>query len=259
MLLFPNKYRGRQKHLKNSFKMAVLPPDPVFTLRCTDMGAVNSLCFHQNERLLAGTIKGSVFLWDLQTNRSPLHFSVGNEPITTLHHTDDMLISQEKGGSVTLWSINNSGYRRHFTINGNYFGFCRTALHLNSNAKDDYMLFYPNNENSIGVLHINDVENPSQILVPDDAQLPKLGTLMCFKPFEYASQMFLLAGYESGHFLTWDLKTGKVIDMQQLEIEPMALDYDPITNKGIIGGPCNEIVAICILFHYSKQFFLFFS
>lgn len=47
--------------------MAVLPPDPVFSFRCPDMGAVYSICFHQQqERLLAGTMKGSVFLWDLQ-------------------------------------------------------------------------------------------------------------------------------------------------------------------------------------------------
>lgn len=49
--------------------MAVLPPDPVFSLRCPDMGAVNSICFHESERLLAGTLKGRVFLWDLQVSR----------------------------------------------------------------------------------------------------------------------------------------------------------------------------------------------
>lgn len=50
--------------------MAVLPPDPVFSLRCPEMGAVNSLCFHESERLLAGTLKGKVFLWDLQVRKT---------------------------------------------------------------------------------------------------------------------------------------------------------------------------------------------
>jgi len=54
--------------------MAVLPPDPVFSLRSPDMGAVNSLCFQENDRLLAGTVKGSVFLWDLQVITSYLHY-----------------------------------------------------------------------------------------------------------------------------------------------------------------------------------------
>lgn len=217
--------------------MAVLPPDPVFTLRCPEMGPVSSLCFHQNERLLAGTTKGKIFLWDLQTNRSSLHFDIGGgEPITSLHHTDDMLISQEKGGAVTLWTMTNTGYKRHVVIRANYMGYCRSVLYSNKSA-DDHLLFYPCDENSIGVLHTNDPENPAQMLVPEDAQLPKLGTVNCFKPFEHASQLFCLAGYESGHFLTWDLSSGMIIDIAQVEGDPMAVDYDPLTNRGIIGGP----------------------
>lgn len=46
--------------------MALLPPDPVFTLNQRDIGPVNSLCFHNNERLFAGTQKGQIFLFDLQ-------------------------------------------------------------------------------------------------------------------------------------------------------------------------------------------------
>lgn len=46
--------------------MAVLPPDPVFNLRTTDMGAVNCLCFHSSERLFSGTAKGAIYLWDMQ-------------------------------------------------------------------------------------------------------------------------------------------------------------------------------------------------
>lgn len=46
--------------------MAVLPPDPVFTMRAHDMGAVNCICFHSTERLFSGTAKGAVYLWDMQ-------------------------------------------------------------------------------------------------------------------------------------------------------------------------------------------------
>ncbi|XP_067627331.1 guanine nucleotide-binding protein subunit beta-like protein 1 [Eurosta solidaginis] len=233
--------------------MAVLPPDPVFNLRCPEMGPVNSICFHSCERLLAGTLKGSVFLWDLQTNRSPLHFEVGQQPITTLHHTDDILITQEKGGTVTLWSLSNSGYMRDRTIEGNFAAFCHTALYTSPAGGGEPLLFYPCDENSIGVLHVNnDVNSPPQMLVPNDSQLPKLGSVSCFKPFECASQLFLLAGYESGHFLTWDLSSGVVVDLRQFEPEPMAVDYDPVTNCGIIGGPSEKL--ICIRYqHQSMQ------
>lgn len=46
--------------------MALLPPDPVFTLNQREMGAINSLCFHNDERLFAATKKGQIYLFDLQ-------------------------------------------------------------------------------------------------------------------------------------------------------------------------------------------------
>ncbi|XP_075168940.1 guanine nucleotide-binding protein subunit beta-like protein 1 [Haematobia irritans] len=228
--------------------MAVLPPDPVFTLRCPEMGPVNSLCFHQNERLLAGTTKGNIFLWDLHSNRSKLHFEIGQDPITALHHTDDMLISQEKGGQITLWSMTNSGYKREVVVPGSYVGYCRSVLYGNSST-DDHLLFYPCDENSIGVLHTSDPENSAQMLIPNEHQLPKMGTLNCFKPFEHASQLFCLAGYESGHFVTWDLSSGMAVDVAQVDADPMAVDYDPLTNRGIIGGPSDKVTT----FSYQRQ------
>lgn len=50
--------------------MALLPPDPVFTLNQREIGPINSLCFHQNERLFAGTQKGQVYLFDLQVSKA---------------------------------------------------------------------------------------------------------------------------------------------------------------------------------------------
>lgn len=56
--------------------MAVLPPDPVFNLRSTDMGAVNCVCFHSSERLFSGTAKGTIYLWDMQVKFTCMDFSV---------------------------------------------------------------------------------------------------------------------------------------------------------------------------------------
>lgn len=223
--------------------MAVLPPDPVFSLRSPDMGAVNSLCFQESDRLLAGTIKGSVFLWDLQTNRSALHFEVGSDPITSLHHTPDRLVTQEKGGTITMFSIGGSSYVKERSIPGNHLGFCRSALYTNTSKTNEQLLFYPCEESSIGVLHVTDAAAPTQILVPDDPQLPKLGSVTCFKPFECASQLFLLAGYESGHFLTWDISSSVILDVMELAQDATSVDYDPVTNRGIVGGPTDKLIS----------------
>ncbi|EDW10757.1 guanine nucleotide-binding protein subunit beta-like protein 1 [Drosophila mojavensis] len=229
--------------------MAVLPPDPVFSLRSPEMGAVNSLCFHESERLLAGTFKGKVFLWDLQTNRSALNFEVGTEPITSLHHTKEHLITQEKGGTITTFSISNSSYVKERSIPGNHLGYCRTALHINANNTNEQLLFYPCEEAAIGVLHVTDPAAPTQMLIADDPQLPKLGSVTCFKPFECASQLFLLAGYESGHFLTWDLSSGVMIDVTELAPEALTVDYDHITNRGIVGSAADKLTT----FSYQRQ------
>ena len=53
--------------------MSVLPPDPVFVLRHSDMDSINSLAFYKDEKLFAGTLKGTVQLWDLQVNNSYSH------------------------------------------------------------------------------------------------------------------------------------------------------------------------------------------
>lgn len=219
--------------------MAVLPPDPVFVLRSAENTAVSSLCFHQNERLLCGSTSGKISLWDLQTNRSCYNFSVGDKPILALHHTEDVLIVQQKGGCISLWLVSNSGYKQQFALSAEHAGFCRSVLYSsedeNSNA---CQLFYPCDDSSIGILNVCDTDKPPQMLVPSEIEdVPKLGMISCLKPFSYGSNTYVLAGYESGHFLTWNIGKGTVVDMLKLEPEPMAVDYNAAANVGIIGGP----------------------
>ncbi|XP_030378284.1 guanine nucleotide-binding protein subunit beta-like protein 1 [Scaptodrosophila lebanonensis] len=225
--------------------MAMLPPDPVYSLRCSEMDAVSSVCFHGNERLLAGTIKGNVFMWNLQTNRPAFHFKVGEQPITSLHHSPERLVTQEKGGTVTLWTMSNNCYARDRTISGNYLGYCHSAMHMSpNNPHGSVKLFYPCDRSTIGVLHITDPTEPIQKLVPYGPNLPQLGAVSCFTSFEFSSNLFLLAGYESGHFLTWNVTLGTVVDMiAGLGPQPTTVDYDLVTNRGVIGGASDKITV----------------
>lgn len=59
--------------------MAVLPPDPVFSLRAAEMAPIHSICFHCNsssQQLLAGTQDGKVFTWDLSVRFISLHIYI---------------------------------------------------------------------------------------------------------------------------------------------------------------------------------------
>lgn len=215
--------------------MAVLPPDPVFNIRSGDMGPVNSLCFHQNQRLLAGTEKGTVHLWDLQTNRSPLHFDVGSQPITALHHTDDVLITQEKGGTIKNWNLDNSGYVLRYSIDTDHPAFCRSEFIENFG-----LLAVPVKENEISVIALDSFEERLR-LVPNPSSTP-LGSVSCIKSIDINGQQYLLAGYESGHLLTWDIRISKAINQEKLLEEcPMAVDYDTYSNRGVCAGPTDKI------------------
>lgn len=245
--------------------MAVLPPDPVFNLRSTDMGAVNCICFHSSERLYSGTAKGSIYLWDMQTNRSPLHFSIGrDQPVQAIYHGEETLITQQKGGLLKRWHIANSGYVLDSTVNTNHLGFCRFAT-------DGTHIFYPQNENEICVSKLNHdlptaapAANDDNCSSGDNDQImtlspnndsilaaerkepllttaSSLGTIMCMQPIALSNQLYLLAGYESGTFLTWDLRTQSIINVAQFEECPIGFDFCAEANRGIYGNMSDKL------------------
>ncbi|KAG4075961.1 hypothetical protein HA402_003787 [Bradysia odoriphaga] len=224
--------------------MAVLPPDPVFNLRNIEMGPVNCVCFHQAQRLFCGTSKGAVYLWDLQTNRTPLHFTVGSStaPVNSISHLPETLFTQQKGGIVKAWQITGSGYVLDTTIDTKHIGYCRFNFHL-----EDNLMICPKDENSIGIYNSDNFSLQTTLLGADSGL--KLGQIMCFKHIEMSGQRYILAAYESGDFLTWDLRTGKILHNITLEECPMALDFDPISNRGIYGGPHDQLGV----FSYSRN------
>ncbi|XP_055856511.1 guanine nucleotide-binding protein subunit beta-like protein 1 [Episyrphus balteatus] len=217
--------------------MSVLPPDPVFVLRHSDMDSINSLAFYKDEKLFAGTLKGTVQLWDLQTNRCSSSFEVGSDPITALHHTDSHLITQEKGGTLKYWLKTNSSYVLEKTTETNHIAFCRTDY-----SNDDETLVFPQNDNSIGVLHTKDWQTRT-LLVPDKCL--NLGQLSCLKKFSLRGQDMVLAGYESGDFLSWDLRSEKPINEIHFNVgAATSVDFDGLSNRGVVGGTEDRLFAV---------------
>lgn len=179
-----------------------------------------------------------------QTNRSPLHFTVGsqNAPVTSITHLPETLFTQQKGGIVKAWQITGSGYVLDTTIDTKHIGYCRFHFY-----PEDNLMICPKDENSICIYN-SDNYNLQTTLLSTDSGL-KLGQIMCLKHIEMSGQRYILAAYESGDFLTWDLRTGKILHSITLEECPMALDYDPISNRGIYGGPSDQLGV----FSYSRN------
>lgn len=227
--------------------MALLPPDPVFCLKPPEHSSYHSLCFRTPEHLYAGTLKGTVQLWELQTNRTSYQLSVGSSPILNLAHTEDALITQEKDGAVKLWNLADAGYVLHNEIATEQVGFCRLAYDSQTNT-----VIISRDQSSISVLCAKTFSETMRFspLANDEKPLP-FGSVMCLQTIEIQHQRYLLAGYESGVLALWNLSTGRLVGEPARFITAegdclFTVDYDPITNRGICGGSSDKLFVFSI-------------
>ncbi|XP_038214096.1 guanine nucleotide-binding protein subunit beta-like protein 1 [Zerene cesonia] len=223
--------------------MALLPPDPVYTIRNVDNLPVYSLAFNflpgGLERLLAGSKNGYVYAYNLQTNRVQQKIQVGQAPILHLLHTDDQLITQEKGGKYKIFNLTNTGYKEAYNIDIDYPGFCR--FEANTKLK---VLYVPDMESKI---YIYNFTGEKIGCLQPETQDPKLGDPMCMKYIELASdKAHLLVGYEAGWLLLWDLNTSQCIGKLQTKECPMSVDFYMEQQRGIIGNASNVIQVFSI-------------
>lgn len=178
-----------------------------------------------------------MFFFSLQTNRTPLHFSLGSEPITSIYHGEETLVTQQKGGILKTWNIEKAGYVMDMNEDTNHRGFCRFQY-----VPDTELLLSPKNDNDISVydMKTNEVQHT---LAPDAIEMDgtALGQVMCLRHIRFSNQSYVLAGYESGTFLTWDLRTNNVINVAKFDECPMAFDFCSETNRGIYGNASDKL------------------
>ncbi|XP_063709784.1 guanine nucleotide-binding protein subunit beta-like protein 1 [Culicoides brevitarsis] len=209
--------------------MALLPPDPVFTFN-QRIGPVNSLCFHHHERLFAGTQKGQVYLFDLQTNRSTFNMTIGENPLLSIRHSEDYLFSMEKGGTFKQNQLTNSGYKLANEIQQEHTGFCGFDC-----SSEDNIILAPKDENCISVLSLDTLKEIHKLTVPPDTQT---GPISCVK---YLNMHYALAAYSCGYVMLWDLRSYKILAEERFNDCITSIDYDLVTNRGIIGSACDKI------------------
>lgn len=92
----------------------------------------------------------------------------------------------------------------------------------------------PKGENHLDVHSLRDLAPVLKLLPECEENVGALMSVRIINPHA------VLGTFESGHFITWDIREGRVLSVAKLK-ESLALDYDDLTNRGIYAGPGDRI------------------
>lgn len=145
----------------------------------------------------------------------------------------DNLISQGRDMRVCLWDLSEGRSELVDTVQTGSVGFCQCST-LETSPKN-YLLALPGQETEEVLV----VELPSKTLVCSLLPEEKLGMVMCTKLWQPDSGPgpLLLAGYEDGSLLLWDVTQRANLSRVKAHPEPiMCLTFDPGRLRGISGS-----------------------
>ncbi|XP_071381773.1 guanine nucleotide-binding protein subunit beta-like protein 1 [Centroberyx affinis] len=214
-------------------------PSPIYTLRGAG-GPLNTLHFScrggDPPLLFSGSGTGAIHIWNLNTRRAEkvLEGHSGNSVIwiSTLQSTN-ALISQGRDMRVCQWDLSEGRGEVTDSVWTGSVGFCQCSLLETSPGTR--LLAYPGQQTE----EIKIIELPSKApvcsLIPD----AKLGMVMCIKLWQPDSGPgpLLLAGYEDGSLLLWDVSQRSTLSQAVAHPEPvMCLTFDPKRMRGISGS-----------------------
>ncbi|KAA8592960.1 hypothetical protein FQN60_018415, partial [Etheostoma spectabile] len=186
-------------------------PSPIYTLRGAG-GPLNTLHFSCHGRdtplLFSGSGKGAIHMWNLNTRRAQKivegHSGSSVIWVSTLQATDT-LISQGRDMQVCLWDLSEGRSALMDSVWTGSVGFCQPSML----------------ETSPGTLCT---------LAPD----AKLGMVMCIKLWQPDSGPgpLLLAGYEDGSLLLWDVTQRSKLSQAKAHPEPLQ-ECVTLVNPGV--------------------------
>uniref|UniRef100_A0A2I4C276 Guanine nucleotide-binding protein subunit beta-like protein 1 n=1 Tax=Austrofundulus limnaeus TaxID=52670 RepID=A0A2I4C276_AUSLI len=214
-------------------------PNPIYTLRGAG-GALNTLHFRCNGQdsplLFSGSENGAVHIWNLNSRRpvKVVEAHTGSSVIwvSTLQSTGSLL-SQGRDLQVCLWDLRDGGCELLDSVWTGSVGFCQCSL-LETSSTNHLLAFAGQQTEEIKIIELPS-KNPVCTLIPE----AKLGMVMCIKLWKPESGVgpLLLAGYEDGSLLLWDVTQRSVLSQVKAHPEPvMCLTFDPKRLRGISGS-----------------------
>ncbi|TWW60749.1 Guanine nucleotide-binding protein subunit beta-like protein 1 [Takifugu flavidus] len=227
-------------------RMSRSPPSPVYTLRGAGapLNTLHFSCTDVNYPLLfSGSGKGEIHMWNLNTRRAQkiLEGHSGNSVIwvSTLQ-TASALISQGRDMQVCLWDLTEGRSDVVDSVWTGSVGFCQCCtLEMNPG---NYLLAFAGEQTE----EIKIMELPSKTLVCTLVPDAKLGMVMCIQLFQTdaTSGPLLLAGYEDGSLLLWDVTQRSTVSSAKAHPEPvMCLTFDTERLRGISGSSEKKLAS----------------
>lgn len=139
-------------------------------------------------------------------------------------------------GIVKVWDLEKNGYVKRHEINTEYLGFARGHHFVEENK-----LVVPSSTSNISVIDLN-TGTEIQSLKPPEEDIKLVTSL---KPIAWSNgETYLLAGYETGHLILWDLKQSKAVHKIKYDFAITTQDYDLQSNRGLASGPMNTKVCV---------------
>jgi WD40 repeat protein len=140
-------------------------------------------------------------------------------------------LCQDRGGSVKLYDLERSGYVIKDEVQTNHTGFAR-ALKIN-----EKQLAVPSENSDILIFDLSQspLKATQKLSYSTDEAC---GSIVSMMAFDFSTDTtYILAGYESGHLVLWDLKESRIVHSLKFDFCLSNLDYDPSTNRGVASSP----------------------
>ncbi|XP_029366928.1 guanine nucleotide-binding protein subunit beta-like protein 1 [Echeneis naucrates] len=219
-------------------------PSPIYTLRGAG-GPLNTLHFScqgvDAPLLFSGSGKGVIHIWNLNSRRAEdtVKGHSGNSVIwvSTLQSTD-ALISQGRDMQVCQWDLREGRIELVDSVWTGSVGFCQCSL-LETNSGNYLLAFAGQQTEEIKIIQLPS-KTPVCTLVPE----AQLGMVMCIKLWQPDSGPgpLLLAGYEDGSLLLWDVSQRSKLSQAKVHPEPvMCMTFDTQRLRGISGSSENKL------------------